>query len=296
MPVSAAILATVRAASWRIRSAMPSTATGSPSTAMTAAVWPSSSSAATRALTAALEAVAAGLPIQTRCPPTRAVTPRPGSALNPVAACRGSPASRAAATTARASGCSDGFSAAAASARICCSPRPLPGSTRMAASLGAPSVSVPVLSNATTPVPAAFSMATADLTSTPCRPALAIAESSGGMVASTTAHGEATIMNVIARSSDAWNASPASSGTVKSSTVAVTMPREYRCSTFSMNSWVRALVPDASSTMAAMRAITVSVAARLTLTVSAPVPFMVPANTSSPGSLTAGSGSPVIVA
>jgi hypothetical protein len=45
-----------------------------------------------------------------------------------------------------------------------------------------------------------------------------------------------------------------------------------------------------------MRAITVSAAARLTLTVSAPVPFSVPSNTSSPGSLTAGSGSPVIVA
>ena len=43
-------------------------------------------------------------------------------------------------------------------------------------------------------------MTTADLTSTPCRPALAIADSSGGMVASTTAHGEATIMKVMARS------------------------------------------------------------------------------------------------
>ena len=96
----------------------------------------------------------------------------------------------------------------------------------MAASRGVPSVRVPVLSNATMPVPAAFSMATADLTSTPCRPALAIAASSGGMVARTTAHGEATIMNVIARSSDAWNASPASSGTANSSTVAVTMPTE----------------------------------------------------------------------
>ena len=45
-------------------------------------------------------------------------------------------------------------------------------------------------------------MTTADLTSTPWRPALAIADSSGGIVASTTAHGEATIMKVIARSSE----------------------------------------------------------------------------------------------
>lgn len=44
-------------------------------------------------------------------------------------------------------------------------------------------------------------MTTADFASTPCRPALAIADSSGGIVESTTAQGEATIMNVIARSS-----------------------------------------------------------------------------------------------
>jgi hypothetical protein len=42
-------------------------------------------------------------------------------------------------------------------------------------------------------------MTTADLTSTPWRPARAIADSRGGMVARTTAHGDATIMNVIAR-------------------------------------------------------------------------------------------------
>ena len=46
------------------------------------------------------------------------------------------------------------------------------------------------------------------------------------MVARTTAHGEATIMKVIARSSVGWNAAPASSGTANSSRVAVTMPSE----------------------------------------------------------------------
>ena len=67
-------------------------------------------------------------------------------------------------------------------------------------SRGVPVVRVPVLSMATRVVSARCSMATADLTRTPWRPALAIADSSGGMVASTTAHGDATIMNVIARS------------------------------------------------------------------------------------------------
>ncbi|MEV5750811.1 hypothetical protein AB0L00_23555 [Actinoallomurus sp. NPDC052308] len=47
-----------------------------------------------------------------------------------------------------------------------------------------------------------LAQAAADLTSTPWRPALAIADSSGGIVARTTAHGEATIMKVISRSSD----------------------------------------------------------------------------------------------
>ncbi|MEU4482904.1 hypothetical protein AB0F68_33360 [Micromonospora sp. NPDC023966] len=37
-------------------------------------------------------------------------------------------------------------------------------------------------------------MTTADLTRTPWRPAKAIADSSGGIVARTTAHGDATIM------------------------------------------------------------------------------------------------------
>ncbi len=159
-----------------------------------------------------------------------------------------------------------------------------------------PSVSVPVLSNATRVVDPSCSITTADLTSTPCRPALAIEASNGGMVASTTAQGDATIMSVIARSKVGWNATPASSGIANSSSVAATMPMEYRCSIFSMNSCVLALVADASSTIATMRATAVSDAARSTRTRSAPVPLRVPANTSSPGILATGSGSPVIVA
>jgi hypothetical protein len=146
--------------------------------------------------------------------------------VNPAAAATVIPASRAALVTARASGCSDGCSAAAARARASRSVRPAPGGTRTAASRGVPSVRVPVLSNATIPVCPASSITTADLTRTPCRPALAIAASSGGMVASTTAHGEATIMNVIARSKEDWNTSPTSSGTANRTTVAVTMPTE----------------------------------------------------------------------
>jgi len=93
-------------------------------------------------------------------------------------------------------------------------------------SRGVPAVSVPVLSNATVVVVATRSRTTADFTSTPWRPAFAIAASSGGIVASTTAHGEATIMNVIARSNVGSSGAPASSGTAKIARVATTTPIE----------------------------------------------------------------------
>ncbi len=63
-----------------------------------------------------------------------------------------------------------------------------------------------------------------------------------------------------------------------------------------MNSCVLALVAEACSTIATIRATTLSAASRSTRTRSAPVPFRVPAKTSSPTDLAAGSGSPVIVA
>jgi hypothetical protein len=46
------------------------------------------------------------------------------------------------------------------------------------------------------------------------------------MVASTIAHGDATIMNVIARSRVASNGAPNSNGTTSRARVAVTMPIE----------------------------------------------------------------------
>lgn len=140
------------------------------------------------------------------------------------------------------------------------------------------------------------SMASADLTRTPCRPAVAMADSSGGMVARTTAHGEATIMKVIARSSAPVRSAPRASGTAKTASVAATTPTAYRCSTFSMNSCVGALVREASSTRVTIRAITESAGSRSTRTRRAPVPLRVPAKTSSPGVFRTGSGSPVMVA
>lgn len=161
---------------------------------------------------------------------------------------------------------------------------------------GVPSVSVPVLSSATASTCPSRSITTADFTSTPWRPALAMADNRGGMVASTTAHGDATIMKVIARSSASVRSAPKARGTAKMVRVATTTPIEYRCSTFSMNNWVGALVSDASSTIATIRAMTESEASRSTRTRSAPVPLSVPANTSSPGRFATGSGSPVMVA
>jgi len=71
---------------------------------------------------------------------------------------------------------------------------------------------------------------------------------------------------------------------------------EYRCSTFSMNSCALALVALACSTRVTIRATTESDAGRLTRICRAPWRFKVPANTSSPGSRSTGSGSPVMLA
>ncbi len=67
-------------------------------------------------------------------------------------------------------------------------------------------------------------MATADFTRTPWRPALAMADSSGGIVARTTAQGEATIMKVMARSRASVRSAPKASGTPKTARVATTTP------------------------------------------------------------------------
>jgi hypothetical protein len=87
-------------------------------------------------------------------------------------------------------------------------------------------VSVPVLSNATTVVRPSASIATADFTSTPRRPPFAIAASSGGIVARTIAHGDATIMNVIARSSVGSKAAPKASGIATSASAPTTTATE----------------------------------------------------------------------
>ena len=89
-----------------------------------------------------------------------------------------------------------------------------------------PSVSVPVLSKATRSVLPNSSRATALLTSTPWRPAFAMVESSGGMVARTTAQGDATIMKVIARRRVGSKAAPKARGTMNRARVATTMPTE----------------------------------------------------------------------
>lgn len=123
-------------------------------------------------------------------------------------------------------GCSLGCSAAAASRSSSASLFRVGSSAATAMTCGRPAVSVPVLSNATVSVRPSCSMTTADLTSTPFRPAVAIADSNGGMVASTTAQGDATIMKVIARSRVGCRAVPIRRGTAKRATVAATMPTE----------------------------------------------------------------------
>ena len=69
-------------------------------------------------------------------------------------------------------------------------------------------------------------MTTADLTSTPCRPALAIADSSGGMVASTTAHGRGDDHEGHRPQQRRLQVRADGSGTANSARVAATTPTE----------------------------------------------------------------------
>ncbi len=143
----------------------------------------------------------------------------------------------------------------------------------------------------------ARSIATADSTRTPCRPALAWRISRGGIVGRTTAQGEATIMKGHGAQQGVRRSAPKASGLPKDREGGG-HPRRPR-SAFRSSRWnscVGALVRDASSTRVTMRAMTESAGSRSTRTRRAPVPLRVPAKTSSPGRLRTGEDSPVMVA
>ena len=136
---------TVPSAPGRTRSETATTPTRSPSRLTTNAVRLRADNRSTRSSRSSGRP--SGRLTATSCPPTTADAPAPGSILCPVLGGMSMDRSLAPSTTARATGCSEPDSAAAARARTSSSANPASGITSV--SLMAPSVTVPVLSSRT---------------------------------------------------------------------------------------------------------------------------------------------------
>ena len=137
--------------------------------------------------------------------------------------------------------------------------------------------------------------------STPRRAAavMALITVTGALI--TSAQGQAITSSASARYSQPVspgrlkNGCPKSSGGTTATNAAITtINGVYTCAKRSMKRWVGARTLCACSIMRMMRWMVVSCTSRVTSTISAPLPLTVPANTSSPGSFSTGTLSPVI--
>ena len=148
------------------------------------------------------------LPMSTACPCTTPCVPRPGTARASCGASVLMPCCCAAASTARASGCSlpDCRLAACCSAPASCTP----GAGSRRSRRGWPTVSVPVLSKATVRTLCAVSSATASFTKMPWRAATPVPAMMAVGVASPSAHGQAMTSTATARITAPSTPSPAS--------------------------------------------------------------------------------------
>jgi hypothetical protein len=182
---------------------------------------------------------------------TRAATPLPGTARCALAAGTRALVPRAMSSTARASGwvLPDCTAAVSASRRAAS-----PSTATQATSIGRPSVSVPVLSNATTETSCAISSASASLIRMPWRAATPVPTISAVGVASPSAQGQA-ITSTATASSTARCQSPLAMPQPSSVTSAAThttgtntaLTRSTRC-------WMGAFFSCADSTRRTMRA------------------------------------------
>ncbi|SKT81451.1 Uncharacterised protein [Mycobacteroides abscessus subsp. abscessus] len=193
---------TVSADSGRISSARRSAAATCPSSSTCKMMAPSvRHCAATASSRLPRASSSAGPPTCTRVSATCALTPSAGSEVNPLAAGISRPRCLAAATMARASGCS--LSVSAAAARASTASPSWTGAASMPVRVGVPLVKVPVLSKSTTSTVRICSRARRSLTRTPPRAARSVAiETTSGM-ASPSACGQAMTSTVMARTTAA---------------------------------------------------------------------------------------------
>ena len=242
-------------------------------------------------------AMRAALPAATILAPSRAVTPRPGSAVKSSTVRATMPISSARAMMASARGCSLFFSSAAASfmrafslmARV-----PSGRSAgRMSVTAGAPLVMVPVLSSTTVSTFCSVSSASALLNSTPISAPLPVPTIMASGVASPSAHGQLMTTTATAEVSASLGLPVRASHATK---VIAAMPRTTGTNTpatLSARRAMGALVALASSTSWMMRASAVSAPTRVARKVNEPVRLMVAAFTVSPGAFSTGIDSPV---
>ncbi len=166
----------------------------------------------------------------------------------------------------------------------------------MSVTVGRPSVSVPVLSNATAVTAWARSSASASLIRMPCRAAAPVPTMMAVGVASPSAQGQAITITDTAFSSPA-TASPVPSHQPRNVSAAIPNTTGTNTAlTRSTRRWIGALLACAPSTMRTMRASVVSAPTAVARTTSNPSRLIDPPVTRAPGSLSTGRLSPVSMA
>ncbi|OQC04615.1 MAG: hypothetical protein BWX79_02464 [Alphaproteobacteria bacterium ADurb.Bin100] len=232
------------------------------------------------------------LPIRKLRPSTSPSLPRPGTARTLSGAPNVISLAFAAATTARASGCSLPLCRLAAAIRSSASSAPSTGTS--AVRIGRPSVRVPVLSKATMSTLCASSSACASLIRMPYLAATPVPAMMAAGVASPSAHGHAITSTATAWITAVSNGAPAHHSQVNKVTSDTTSTTGTNtAATWSTRRWIGALAACASSTSRMMRDNTVSLPTAVTCSTTRPSPLIEPPVNLSPGSRGTGSGSPV---
>ena len=226
-------------------------------------------------------------------PCTTPSVPRPGTARTPSAASGAMPRCAAAATTARARGCSLPLCTPATAASTAASSAPAASSS--ATSRGWPTVSVPVLSNATVSTRCATSSACTSLIRMPCCAATPVPAMMAAGVASPRAQGQAITSTATAWISAASVPAPAHSQPSSVINASTSTTGTNTADTLSTSRCSGALAACASSTRRMIWASTVSEPTACTCITMRPSPLMEPPVSRPPSSRATGNGSPVSI-
>ncbi|MCY1231008.1 hypothetical protein D9M72_434440 [compost metagenome] len=235
------------------------------------------------------------LPSCSAWPSTTPAMPRPGSAWTFPALGTARPPACAAASTARASGCSLPACSAASLVSSALPPASAGSAACSATTSGLPTVSVPVLSNATTLTRCATSSASASLIRMPARAPAPVPAMIAVGVANPSAHGQAITSTATALSNAASQFPPSRPQPSTVSSAMTSTTGTNTALTWSTMRWIGALAACACSTMRMMRASTVSAPTATVRATSSPSKLIAPPVSRSPGFLGTGTLSPVSI-